>query len=160
MQIAQDTVVLVRYTLRNDAGDILDSSADGEPLAYVHGSGSLVPGFERALDGRKAGDKLSFEVPPTDGYGLHEAELVQEVPRSAFEGIANLDVGMQFHAQSNQGPHTVTVTKIDGDRITVDGNHPLAGQTLHFEVEVADVRAATGEELAHGHVHGPGGHHH
>lgn len=160
MQVAKNAVVNIHYTLTNDAGTVLDSSAGGDPLAYLHGNGNLIPGLEKALEGRSAGDKLSVSIAPTEGYGQRDENLVQNVPRSAFAGVDNLAVGMQFQADSNYGPRTVVVTAIQGDTVTVDGNHPLADQTLNFEVEVTDVRTATAEELTHGHVHGPGGHHH
>lgn len=160
MQIAQHKVVLIHYTLRNDAGDVLDSSSGGDALAYLHGQGNIIPGLEKALEGRQAGDKLNVKVEPAEGYGLRDAQLVQQVPRRQFGG-ADVQPGMQFHAQTSQGHRrVVTVTRIVGDMVTVDGNHPLAGENLHFDVEVADVRDATAEELEHGHVHGPGGHHH
>lgn len=160
MEIAQDSVVSIHYTLTNDAGEVLDSSSGSDPLAYLQGHGNLIPGLERELAGKKTGDKLKVRIAPTDAYGEQDDSLIQEVPRSAFAGIADLQVGMQFQAQSNHGPRTVTITKVAGDLITVDGNHPLAGQHLNFAVEVTDVRAATEEELSHGHVHGPNGHHH
>ena len=153
-------MVNVHYTLKDDAGTVLDSSAGGEPLAYMHGNGNLIPGLEKALEGKRVGDKLNVAVAPEEGYGVRNEELVQNVPRSAFKGIPKLEVGMQFQADSNRGPRTVVVTAIEGDTITVDGNHPLADQTLNFEVEITDVRSATAEEISHGHVHGPGGHHH
>lgn len=160
MQIAQNAVVLIHYTLTDDAGRTLDSSAGGEPLAYLHGNGNLIAGLERELDGKSAGDRLSVKIAPKDGYGEYDKSLVQRIPRRALKGVGDVRVGMQLHAQSEHGTRAVTVTHIVGDMVTLDGNHPLAGQNLNFEVEVADVRAATQEELAHGHVHGPGGHHH
>jgi FKBP-type peptidyl-prolyl cis-trans isomerase SlyD len=160
MQIAQDSVVSIHYTLTNDSGETLDSSSGGDPLAYLQGHGNLIPGLERELQGKKVGDKLNVRIAPADAYGEADDSLIQAVPRSAFQGVSDLQVGMQFQAQSNHGPRTVTVTKVDGDAVTVDGNHPLAGQHLNFAVEVTEVRAATSEELAHGHVHGPHGHHH
>jgi FKBP-type peptidyl-prolyl cis-trans isomerase SlyD len=160
MQVTQDAVVAIHYTLTDDAGATLDASGEGEPLAYLHGNGNLIPGLERALEGKRAGDKLSVSVPAADAYGEIDPELVQDVPRDAFRGIDDIEVGMQFQAQSNHGPRSVVVTKVSPETITVDGNHPLAGQNLNFDVEIADVRAATEEELEHGHVHGPGGHHH
>lgn len=160
MQIVKDAVVQIHYTLKNDAGEVLDSSSSAEPLAYMQGHGNLIAGLEKALEGKRAGDSLNVTVAPEEGYGVRDEDLVQDVPRSAFEGIPNVEVGMQFHAESNHGPRTVTVTKVSPDNITVDGNHPLADQTLHFAVEIIEVRAASKEELSHGHVHGPGGHHH
>lgn len=160
MQISKNAVVQIHYTLKNDAGQVLDSSAGSDPLAYMHGNGNLIPGLEKALEGRSAGDKVTVAIAPAEGYGVRDEDLVQDVPRSAFRGIDNLAVGMQFQADSNHGPRTVVITAIQDDTITVDGNHPLADQTLNFEVEITGVRAATAEELSHGHVHGPGGHHH
>lgn len=160
MQIAQDKVVLIHYTLTNDAGETIDSSSGGDPLAYIHGQGNIIPGLEKALEGKQSGDKLSVKVAPAEGYGERDDKLVQQVPKRQFGG-ANLKPGMQFHAQTSHGhARVVTVVRIQGDMVTVDGNHPLAGETLNFDVEVADVREATHEELEHGHVHGPGGHHH
>jgi FKBP-type peptidyl-prolyl cis-trans isomerase SlyD len=160
MQIAKNTAVQINYTLKNDAGEVLDSSEGAEPLAYLQGNGNLIPGLEKALEGKRAGDAVNVTIPPEEAYGVRDATLIQDVPRSAFEGIADIEVGMQFHAESNQGPRTVTVTKVAADTVTVDGNHPLADQTLHFAVQIIEVRAASQEELSHGHVHGPGGHHH
>jgi len=160
MQIAQDAVVSIHYTLTNDKGETLDSSAGGEPLVYLQGHGNLIPGLENALNGKQAGDKLTVKVSPAEGYGEYDKNLVQRVPRRSFRGIAEVRVGMQFQVQSEHGPRAVTVTQVVGDMVTVDGNHELAGQTLNFDVEIVEVRAATQEELEHGHVHGPGGHHH
>ena len=160
MSITQDQVVSIHYVLRDDAGEIIDRSAEGEPLSYLHGHGQLIPGLERELTGRTAGDRLQVKIPPAEGYGEYDRELVQRVPRRALKGIGEVRVGMRLQAQTPQGPRVVTATQAGGDLVTLDGNHPLAGKTLHFEVEIAAVRAATEEELAHGHVHGPGGHHH
>lgn len=160
MQVAQDTVVLIHYTLTDDAGKTIDSSAGGEPLAYLHGNGNLIPGLERALEGKQSGDSVTVKIAPAEGYGEYDKRLVQQVPRRALKGIANVYVGMQLQAQSDHGARAVTVTQVAGDMVTIDGNHPLAGQNLNFDVKIEDVRAATEEELAHGHVHGPGGHHH
>ncbi len=160
MQIAQDTVVLIHYTLTDDQGKTIDSSAGGEPLAYLHGNGNLIPGLERALEGKATGDSVNVKITPAEGYGEYDKRLVQQVPRRALQGIANVHVGMQLQAQSEHGSRAVTVTQVTGDMVTIDGNHPLAGQNLNFDVKIEDVRAATEEELAHGHVHGPGGHHH
>lgn len=160
MVVGQNKVVSIHYTLTNDAGKVLDSSSGREPLAYLHGNGNLIPGLEKALEGKEAGDKLNVKVPAAEGYGTHDPGLIQDVPRRAFRGINNIQVGMQFQAESSQGPRTVTVTRLSGDMVTVDGNHPLAGEDLNFAVEVTQVRDASQEELDHGHVHGPGGHHH
>lgn len=160
MEISESRVVLMHYTLTNTAGETLDSSRGGEPLAFLHGSGNIIPGLEKALLGKKAGDALKVTVSPAEGYGERHPELVQQVPRRMFQGIRDIKPGMSFNAESAQGPRQVVVTQVAGDMVTVDGNHPLAGETLHFDVEITEVRAATAEEMAHGHVHGPGGHHH
>jgi FKBP-type peptidyl-prolyl cis-trans isomerase SlyD len=160
MIITQDQVVSIHYTLRDEAGGIIDRSTEGEPLTYLHGHGNLIPGLERELTGKSTGDQLEVRIAPVDGYGEYDRQLVQRVPRRSLKGIASVQVGMQLHAQTPQGTRAVTVIQLSGDMVTLDGNHPLAGKTLHFQVEVAAVRAATAEELSHGHVHGPGGDHH
>jgi FKBP-type peptidyl-prolyl cis-trans isomerase SlyD len=160
MQIADQSVVLMHYTLTNAKDEVLDSSVGAEPLAYLHGVGNIVSGLEKALAGRQAGDKLKVVVHPEDAYGVRDDKLVQQVPRRAFQGIADVQPGMSFTADGPKGPTRVTVTKVLGDMVTVDGNHALAGEILHFDVDILEVRKATEEELAHGHVHGAGGHHH
>jgi len=160
MKIAHEKVVSIHYTLKNKEGTVLDSSSGSEPLAYLHGFGNIIPGLENALEGKEKGEKLSVSVEPEQGYGARDEQLVQAVPRSAFKGVDDLAPGMQFQAQGPQGTRLVVVTQVAQDVVTVDANHPLAGQTLHFDVEVSEVRDATAEELEHGHVHGPHGHHH
>jgi FKBP-type peptidyl-prolyl cis-trans isomerase SlyD len=160
MPIGTDSVVMIHYTLKDDAGAVLDQSGPGEPLAYLHGHGNIIPGLEKQLTGKNPGDELTVTVPPAEGYGEYSKELVQDVPRRALRGIKDVTTGMRLHAQTAEGTRTVTVTKMIGDMVTLDGNHPLAGQSLHFEVRIEEVRAATEEELAHGHVHGPHGHDH
>jgi FKBP-type peptidyl-prolyl cis-trans isomerase SlyD len=156
MPIATNDVVTIHYTLKDDADKVIDSSSGGEPMAYLHGHGNIIPGLERELAGKSVGERLTVRVPPADGYGEYDRALVQQVPRRALKGIASLKVGMRLQA----GHQAVTVTRIAGDMVTLDGNHPLAGQNLNFDVEITAVRPATEEELAHGHVHGSGGHHH
>jgi len=160
VKIAQEKVVSIHYTLKNAEGSVLDSSSGSDPLAYLHGAGNIIPGLESALEGKEAGEKLAVTVEPGQGYGDRDERLVQDVPRAAFKDVQELAPGMQFQAQGPQGTRLVVVTQVAEETVTVDANHPLAGQTLHFEVEVAEVRDATAEELEHGHVHGPGGHHH
>lgn len=160
MQIENQKVVSIHYTLTNEAGQVLDSSENQEPLAYIHGQGNIIPGLENALAGLSKGEKLKVTVEPADGYGERDDSMVQSVPRSAFQGVDDIKPGMQFQAQSPEGIQLVTVVSVEGDEVTLDGNHPMAGITLIFDVEITDVRDATTEELDHGHVHGPGGHHH
>ena len=160
MPVQQNSVVSIHYTLKNDAGETLDSSASGDPLTYLHGQGNLVAGLERELEGKNVGDKLHVKVAAADGYGEYDKDLVQKIPRRALKGLSEVRVGMRLHTQTEHGPRAVTVTQIIGDMVTIDANHPLAGQALNFDIEITEVRAATEEELEHGHVHGPGGHHH
>ncbi|MEI9918360.1 MAG: peptidylprolyl isomerase [Bacteroidota bacterium] len=156
MQITKDKVASIHYTLRDGDGNILDTSSGREPLTYLQGAGNLIAGMEEGLEGKSKGDKFKLKIAPEKGYGVKDDQLVQKVPRSAF-GDQKIEKGMQF--QTNQG-QVVTVTETGLEAITVDGNHPLAGVELHFDVEVTDVRNATSEEISHGHVHGAGGHHH
>ncbi|HTT43681.1 MAG TPA: peptidylprolyl isomerase [Steroidobacteraceae bacterium] len=160
MAIAADQVVSIHYTLKNDAGEVLDRSQADAPLTYLHGHGNLIPGLERELTGKSSGDRLQVRIVPAEAYGEYDQGLVQRVPRRALKGVRDVRVGLQLQAQTAQGARVVTVTQLSGDLVTLDGNHPLAGQHLNFDVEVGAVRAATAAELAHGHVHGPGGHHH
>ena len=160
MQIAERTVASFHYTLTNDAGTVIDSSAGADPLTYLHGVGHIVPGLEQAMAGHQAGDKFDVVVSPEEGYGTPNDMLIQVVPREAFQGVDDIQVGMQFQAQTPQGAISVVITKVEDGLVTVDGNHPLAGQNLNFAIEVVDVREATVEEVVHGHVHGAGGHHH
>lgn len=160
MQIAERCVAAFHYTLTNEQGEIIDSSAGREPLAYLHGAGNIVLGLEREMTGKSAGDTFNVVVAPEDGYGLHHEGLIQHVPREAFQGVDVIEPGMQFHANGPNGPMTVTVAAVNEATVSVDGNHPLAGQTLHFAIEVIEVREASAEEVMHGHVHGAGGHQH
>jgi len=160
MQIAKHKVALLEYTLTNDSGEIMDTSEGDEPLAYIQGIGNLVPGLEEELEGKSQDDELKVTVPPEKGYGVRDDSLVQVVDRSVFQGVDELQVGMHFQARGDDDTHMIWVTEINGDEVTIDGNHPLAGETLTFDLKVVEVRDATEEELDHGHVHGPGGHHH
>jgi len=160
MQITSGKVVLIDYTLTDDKKQTIDSSEGHEPLAYIHGNGQIIPGLEKALDGKVAGDALQVDISPEEGYGEHDSEKIIIIPRSQVEGVPDLKVGSQLQAGGGQGPQVVTVKKVTDDEVTLDGNHPLAGTHLHFDVTIREVRDATEEELSHGHVHGPGGHHH
>ncbi len=156
MQIADNTVVSFDYTLRNDAGETVDTSSGREPMDYLHGHSQIVVGLEKAMAGRSSGDSFTVTVSPEEGYGEHRPELVQVVPREAFQGIDTLEVGMRFQADSAQGPMLVRIAAVEDAQVTVDGNHDLAGQNLNFEITVTGVREATAQELEHGHVHGDG----
>jgi FKBP-type peptidyl-prolyl cis-trans isomerase SlyD len=160
VEISADRVVLIHYTLKDDSGAVIDSSAGGEPLAYIQGHGNLVPGLEKALEGKQQGDSVAVSVAPADGYGIHNAELIQRVPKRSMQGSGEIKKGTQFQARTDDGMRVFTVTAVVGDMITLDGNHPLADKTLNFDVDIVTVREATAEELEHGHVHGAGGHHH
>lgn len=161
LKINDDHVVTIHYTLTNNSGEILDSSEGADPLTYLHGAGNIIPGLEDALLGKAKGDAFTVSIQPEDAYGIHHPQLIQVLPRQAFGGVSTLEVGMEFTAQGAGGEmRRVGITAINGDEITIDGNHPLAGQVLNFAVKVEEVREASAEELDHGHVHGPGGHHH
>ena len=154
LPIEKDRVVSIHYTLTNPQGEVLDSSSGRDPLSYLHGTGNIIPGLENALAGRQSGESLQVTVQPEEGYGLTNPDLVQSVPRSAFTGVEQLEVGMSFQAQGPEGrTQHVTITAIAGDEVTVDGNHALAGQILNFDVTIEAVRVATAEEIEHGHAH-------
>lgn len=160
MQIEDNKIVVMNYTLTKDDGEVLDQSDDGS-FAYLHGAQNIIPGLENALDGKKAGDKLQVKVAPADGYGERNAEMVQVVGKEMFESETEIEVGMQFNAEGPEGhPLMITVTAVDDNDITIDGNHPLAGVGLNFDVAIVEVKDASQEEIEHGHVHGPDGHHH
>lgn len=160
MQIAEKKVASIHYTLKDDEGEVIDSSSGGEPLTYLHGAGNIIPGLESALTGKATGDKLSVAVGPEEGYGPIHPDLIQTVPKEAFTGVEDIAEGMRFQASTANGELSVVVTQVEGDQVTVDGNHPLAGQRLTFQVKIVAIRDASEEEVAHGHVHGEGGHHH
>ncbi|MCB0218251.1 MAG: peptidylprolyl isomerase [Chrysiogenetes bacterium] len=160
MKIEKGSVVLMDYTLTDKDKNVLDSSDGHGPLAYLHGHGNIIPGLEKHLEGKGVGDSLQVTVPPEEGYGQQTDELIQHVTREQLQGAPNLEVGMQFQAQTPNGMMLFSITEINGDDITIDGNHPLAGMDLNFDVKVVEIRPATEEELQHGHVHGAGGHDH
>jgi len=161
MKVGKDKVVLMHYTLKNDAGDVIDSSDGADPLPFLQGHGNIIPGLESALEGSKVGDKLEVSIKPEEGYGVRMKDAIQEIPSSALQGVDEVKVGMQLQSQDKDGnAFLVSVTKIEDDKITVDGNHPLAGQTLHFSVSIESIRKAEAEELSHGHVHADGQHNH
>ena len=161
MSIKDNSAVSFHYSLADDEGQQLDSSAGKEPLAYLHGAGNIIPGLENALTGKAVGDSMTVAVSAAEGYGEVQQELIQDVPRTSFQGIEQIEVGMQFEAQTGQGGTVpVTVTAVTDETVTVDGNHPQEKKNLNFDVSIEAVRDATAEELEHGHVHGPGGHEH
>ncbi|WP_396588821.1 peptidylprolyl isomerase [Bermanella sp. R86510] len=161
MTIENNKVVTIDFTVKNaDTDEVIESSVGAEPLLYLHGHNNLVPGLENALTGKSVGEAYEVTVTPEEGYGVHDESLIQEVPREMFQGVDEINVGMEFTADGPQGPVVVEVTKVDDKTVTVDANHPLASVTLAFSGEVKEVRDATAEELEHGHVHGEGGHEH
>ena len=160
MKISKHRVAVLDYTLTGDDGQIIDASHDGS-FVYLHGAGSIIPGLQKALDGRKPGESLRVVIETADAYGERDLGKIQRIPRDRFPPDAELSVGMRFQAQSQHGhAQVVTLTGLEGSDVIVDANHPLAGQRLHFAVTVLSVRSAKKEEITHGHVHGPGGHHH
>jgi FKBP-type peptidyl-prolyl cis-trans isomerase SlyD len=160
MQIAKHKVVTIDYTLKDDTGREIDSSREGN-FAYLHGANNIIPGLEDALSGKSRGDEVDVSVAPEEGYGARDEAMSSAVPREMFPKDVEVLPGMQFQAEGPEGQMLLlTVTNVAGDEITVDGNHPLAGVQLNFQVRVVDVRDATQEEIQHGHVHGPGGHQH
>jgi FKBP-type peptidyl-prolyl cis-trans isomerase SlyD len=159
MQITKHSVVTIHYTLRDPAGAVLDSSDGGDPLVYMHGVGGLIPGMESAMEGRSAGDDFTVEIAPEEGYGQRDEAMVQAVPRNLFQGVDKIEAGMRFAAQTAEGPRPVVVVAVSDEEVTIDANHPLAGVTLHFTVQVLEVRQATEEEMEHGHAHGAHHHH-
>lgn len=150
MTISKDSVVSIKYTLTDAQNEVIDSSDEMGPLEYLHGNNNLIPGLEKELEGKKAGDSFKVTIAPGEAYGEKHDELVVEVDRAQFPDDAEIVEGMQFEAGGPEGSRVVTVTAINENKITVDANHPLAGETLHFDVEVVAVREATEEEKASG----------
>lgn len=160
MVISDNKVVSIEYTLKDKNGEILDSS-DGEALAFIQGSGQIIPGLETALNGKKAGDKFSVTIEAKDAYGEYDETKKRDVPMAQLTEIENIQVGMQLEGEDEEGEGLiVTIVELNEETATLDANHPLAGSSLHFDINITDVREATAEELSHGHVHGPGGHVH
>lgn len=160
MVICDKKVVTLDYTLTDNADQIIDQSKDGT-FAYLHGAHNIIPGLEKALLDKKVGDSLKVSISPEEGYGLRDDSMIQEVSIDMFETADQVQVGQQFHAQGPEGHDIViTVTKVENDSVTIDGNHPLAGVQLNFDVTVVDIRDASEEEVAHGHAHHGDHHHH
>ena len=160
MNIGPETVAVFHYTLRDESGEELESSRGSDPNAYLHGAKNIIPGLESAMAGKAAGDVFSATVAPEDAYGERHPERTQRVPVKHLSFKGKLRKGMAVQLSTSEGMRPVTVTKVGRHSADIDTNHPLAGQTLTFDIEIVDVRAATAEELSHGHAHGPGGHHH
>lgn len=155
-KIEKNAVVTMHYRLSDESGKEIEANE----MAYLHGHSNIIPGLEDNLTGLKPGDKKAVEVQPKDGYGEYRDDLIQVVERSAFPEGQQIEAGMQFQAQGEHGVQIFTVNEVKGDEISLDGNHPMAGKTLHFDIEVKEIRPATSEEVEHGHVHGPHDHHH
>jgi FKBP-type peptidyl-prolyl cis-trans isomerase SlyD len=153
-------VVSIHYTLTDDGGAVLDSSRDGEPLTYLEGAGNIIPGLEKELLSSQTGDRKNVKVPAAEAYGEKREDMIVQVPRAQFPPDIQMKVGDRFRSGADHHSPVFTVVSLDGDQITLDGNHPLAGKALSFDVEVTGVRDATEEEVSHGHAHGEGGHHH
>ena len=160
MQAEKNRVVTIEYTLKDGDDQVIDTSEGREPLSYIHGNGMIIPGLENALEGQEPGAEVNVTLAPEDGYGERDDSMVLQIPREQFEGVDQIEPGMQFQAETDEGVQILTVLEAGDNEVTVDGNHPLAGVTLNFDVSIQDVREAEQEELDHGHVHGPGGHEH
>ncbi len=156
MLISQNKVVTIHYSVKTPNGDLIDESRDSEPLAFIQGSKFMIAGLEDALEGRQTGDKFEITIEPDKAYGERHDQLVQQVPVTMFDGM-DVEVGMSFRATTDNGEQSVVIVDKTDEFVTVDGNHPLSGQTLVFDVDIVEVRDATQDELSHGHVHGPGG---
>jgi FKBP-type peptidyl-prolyl cis-trans isomerase SlyD len=152
--ILKNKVVALEYTLKDDSGKLIDSSNEGEPLQYIHGTGDMLPGLEKALDGKNSGDNIRVTLPPADAYGQCDEDLILKVERSQFEHPDQLELGTRIHLLTPEGSYDAAIEAIDGDEVTLDANHPLAGVTLEFDVKILDVRAATPVELESGRVAG------
>lgn len=157
MNAENDKVVSFSYTLKDSEGNVLDSSEGAPPLPYLHGAQNIIPGLEAELEGKAAGDHIVAVIEPELAYGIPSDALIESIPRADLDAIDNLEVGMQLEAETPEGMRIVRVTEVTDETVTIDANHPLAGETLHFDVTITEVREATSDELEHGHVHGAGG---
>lgn len=161
LTIQKNHVVSIDYTLKNDEGTVLDTSSGSSPLVYLHGSGALISGMETGLEGKSEGADFSISITPDDAYGNHDKNLLHQIDRKELAHLPDLAIGMELEVQTEEGsPLIMTIVELSDDIVVLDGNHPLAGQTLHFEIQVRNIREASAEEISHGHVHGPGGHQH
>ena len=160
MIVEKDKAVSFHYTLKDADGEQMETSRDKDPMSYLHGANNIIPGLEKAMEGRSVNDEFSVTVEPEEAYGVRNENNVQRLPMKRLKGIGKVSVGQVLTLQTNNGPVQVTVLKVGRFNIDVDGNHPLAGKQLTFDVEITDIRDASDEELEHRHVHGPGGHQH
>lgn len=160
MNIAKDTVVQLHYSLFDEQNTLIESTSGHQPLAYLHGHDNMIPGFELAMEGKAAADHVSITLTPEQAYGQRQDDAVQRIPVKHLSGAKVWKKGMNAVVHTEQGPRQVTILKVGRFMADVDTNHPLAGKTIRFEVDITDVRAATAEEIAHGHAHGVGGHQH
>lgn len=160
MKVSENKVVIIHFSLKNGHGELLDTTEGEDPMAYIHGMGQMVPGLEKALENKMTGDKIQIKLAPEDGYGVYKKEWVQNFPLSEFGEQDKVTVGAEFEIETEHGFKVGTVIEIKGDEVVTDFNHPLADETLDFDVTIVDIREPTKAELSHGHVHGPGGHHH
>lgn len=154
MVVSKNKVVSFHYLLKDDEGKLIDSSASyGSPLTYIQGNGNIIPGLEKAMEGKKLGEKFSVSILPKDAYGEYDANMTMEIPKAHFAGITDtVEVGMQFQINTPHGPQIVTISKVSENMVTLDANHPLAGKTLHFNIDIVGIREATEEELLQGYV--------
>jgi len=161
MTISQHKVVSIHYKVVDaDSAEVIDSSEGGEPMTYLHGARNIIPGLEQALEGKNVGDEIEVTIAPADAYGEYSDDRIQQVPKEAFEQMEKVEPGMMVTAQSEHGQINLMVTEVDEATVTVDANHPLAGKSLKFDVRIEQIRDASDEEIAHGHVHGPDAHNH
>jgi FKBP-type peptidyl-prolyl cis-trans isomerase SlyD len=160
LKIESGTVVSFHYTLRNEEGKELESSRDSEPSVYLHGANNIIRGLESAMTGHESGDVFSVSLAPAQAYGMRDPGRMQRVPVKHLAYRGKLEAGKVVQLNTAEGMRAVTVVKAGRHSADIDANHPLAGQTLTFDVEIVDLRPATQEEISHGHAHGPGGHHH
>lgn len=160
MKVEDKKVVAIEYTLKNPSGEVLDSNKGGELLYFIQGEGNIVPGLEKQMAGKSIGDSFEALVKAADGYGEYDDEKIRRIPRAQLKHLKGLREGMALQMRGPEGVEMITVTSISETEVVADGNHPLAGQDLHFQIRVGEIREATKDELAHGHAHGPGGHHH
>ena len=160
MKVEDHKVVGIEYTLKDKTGDVVDTNVGDESLYFIQGLGSIVPGLERAMHGRPLGDSFEIEIKAAEGYGEFDATKVRKIPKSVVKNLGEVTPGMMLQAQGPDGMEVVTVTQVTETEVHLDANHPMAGKDLFFAIRIAEIRDATEDELAHGHAHGPGGHHH